>query len=55
MKFAKTEKTARGVVLDALAIEVRRTADMPEDLRARVLTNRPSAEEIANGRWMEMD
>ena len=55
MKRAKPEPTARGIILDALGIEARRAADMPEELRARVLTNRPSAEEIAISRWMEMD
>ena len=52
---ARLETIARGKILEALDIEVRSTADMPEALRARILANLPSAEEIADGRWNDED
>lgn len=48
---ARLETLARGNIIEALNIEAHETAAMPDALRARVLANRPSAEEIANGRW----
>ena len=52
---ARLEAIARGNILKGLDIEVRSTADMPEALRARILANLPSAEEITNGRWNDED
>lgn len=40
-------------IMQALGIEARSTAEMPEALRARVLANVPSAEEIADGQWRD--
>ena len=51
----RLEALARGNILDALGIEARSTAEMPEALRARILANLPSAEEIASGRWNDED
>ena len=39
------------LVRNALHIEAHTTAEIPEDLRARILANLPSADEIAAGRW----
>ena len=55
MSPAKPETTARGIILDARRIEARRAADMPEELRTRILANLPSAEEIASGRWNDVN
>ena len=52
---ARLEEIARGRIVEALGIEAHPTAEMPKALRARVLANRPSAEEIANGRWNDED
>ena len=51
----RLEAIARGRIVEALGIEPRATADMPEALRARILANRPSADEIATGRWRDDD
>ena len=51
----RIEAIARGKILEALDIETHLSADMPEALRARILANLPSAEEIANGRWKDED
>ena len=51
----RIEAIARGKILEALNIEAHSTADMPKALRARILANLPSAEEIANGRWNDED
>ena len=47
----RLETLARGNIVEALNIKAHPAATMPDALRARVLANRPSAEEIANGRW----
>ena len=52
---ARLEEIARGRIVEALGIEAHPTAEMPEALRARILANLPSAEEIANGRWNDED
>ena len=52
---ARLEAIARGKIIEALDIEAHLSADMPEALRARILANLPSAEEIANGRWNDED
>ena len=52
---ARLETIARGKIIEALDIEAHLSADMPEALRARILANLPSAEEIANGRWSDED
>ena len=52
---ARLEAIARGKILEALDIEARSTADMPAELRARILANLPSTEEIANDRWNKED
>ena len=38
-------------ILDALDIKVYPAAAMPDDLRVRILANRPSAQEVVAGRW----
>ena len=53
--FARIEAIARGRILEALDIEAHLSAEMPEALRARILANLPSAEEIASGRWNDED
>lgn len=47
------DKQARKRILDALDIEARLTATMPEALRARILANLPSAEEIKAVHWSD--
>ena len=49
--FARIEAIARGKILEALDIEAHLSAEMPDGLRARIIANLPSAEEIASGRW----
>lgn len=51
----RLEALAWGNIVEALGIEARSTAEMSEDLRARILANRPSADEIADGRWHDED
>lgn len=46
-----SEEQARKRILEALDIEVHPSAEMSDDLRARILANAPSAEEIGSGRW----
>ena len=48
---ARIEAIARGKILEALDIEAHLSAEMPDGLRARIIANLPSAEEIASGRW----
>ena len=48
---ARIEAIARGKILEALDIEASLSSEMPDALRARILANLPSAEEIASGRW----
>ena len=47
----RLEALARGNIIEALGIEARLTAEMPEALRARILANRPSVDEISDDRW----
>lgn len=49
--FERLEELARGNIIEAMDIQVASTADMPQDLRQRLLANRPTAEEIANDKW----
>lgn len=48
---ALNDKSARKRILDALDIEAHLTATMPNELRARIVANLPSPDEIAGGRW----
>lgn len=45
------ESVARGTIIEALQLEVHSTADMPAELKARILATQPTPEEIASGRW----
>lgn len=47
----RLEAIARGNILRAMDIQVIATADMPSDLRARILASQPTPEEIANDTW----
>ena len=49
------DEQARKRILEALDIEAHLTAAMPDALRARILANLPSADEIAEGRWFDAD
>lgn len=51
--FRRLEEIARGNILEALDLEVHAAADMPADLRARILATQPSDEEIASGKWSD--
>ena len=46
-----SDQQARKRILEALDVEAHPTAAMPDALRARILANLPSADEIATGRW----
>lgn len=48
-----SDQKARSRVIKALDIEARPTAALPDALRARILANLPSAEEITTGRWFD--
>ena len=45
------DEQARKRILEALDIEAHPTAAMPDALRARILANLPSVDEIATDRW----
>lgn len=49
--FERLEELARGNIIEAMGIQVASSADMPPDLRQRILANQPTAEEIANDKW----
>jgi hypothetical protein len=49
--FERLEELARGNIIEAMDIQVVSSADMPHDLRQRILTNQPTEEEIANDKW----
>ena len=40
-----------GNIIEAMDIQVVSSADMPHDLRQRILANQPAEEEIANDKW----
>lgn len=50
-----SDQQARKRIIDALDIEAHPTAAMPEALRARILANLPSAEEVGDDRWDDFD
>lgn len=47
----RLEHIARARIIDALALEVHASSDMPEAMRQRIRATQPTAEEIANDRW----
>ena len=44
---------SRRVILDALDITVHRAADMPKEMRQRILDTQPTADEIAADKWKD--
>ena len=47
----RLETIAYGKIIEALDLDVRKTSEMPDEMRARILATQPTAEEIANDRW----
>ena len=50
-----SDEQARKRILEALDIGAHLTAAMPDALRARILANLPSAEEVGDDRWDDLD
>ena len=49
--FERLEELARGNIIEAMDIQIGLTADMTQEMRQRLLANRPTAEEIVNDKW----
>ena len=49
--FERLEELARGNIIEALDIQAVSSADMPQDLRKRILATQPTEEEIENDKW----
>jgi hypothetical protein len=47
----RLEAIARGNIIAALQLQVHSTADMPAEMKARILATQPTPEEIASDRW----
>lgn len=49
--FERLENIARGIIFNALDLRAQATADMPAEMRERILATQPTPEEIANDTW----